>query len=53
MKWNREEGLPKKDDKMTIYGEKAGQPINLAFFWDIVTVVIDREQGTYEITNDN
>jgi hypothetical protein len=36
-----------------VYGEKAGQPINLDSFWGIVTGVINSDQGTYEITDDN
>ena len=31
-KWNREEDLLKKCDKVTVYGDKAGQPINLDSF---------------------
>ena len=33
---------------MIVYGEKAGQPINLDSFWGVVTGVIDPEQGTYK-----
>ena len=39
--WNREEGLLKKGNEVTVYGEKAGQPINLDPFWGVVTGVID------------
>jgi hypothetical protein len=38
---------------MIVYGEKAGQPINLDSFWGVVTGVIDPEQGTYKKTDDN
>ena len=51
--WNREEGLLKKGDEVTVYGEKAGQPINLDSFWGVVTGVIDPAQGKYEITDEN
>ena len=51
--WNREEDLMKKGDKVTVYGEKAGQPINLDSFWGVVTGMIDPAQGKYKITDDN
>ena len=51
--WNREEGLLKKGDEVTVCGEKAGHSINLDSFWGVVTGVIDPAQGKYEITDEN
>ena len=38
---------------MTVYGEKAGQTVNINSFWGTVTDVTDAEKGIYEQTDGN
>ena len=48
-KWNKEEGELKIDDKVTAFGEKAGNEMSMDSFWGCVTKVLNA--GMYEVTD--
>ena len=48
--WNKTEGELAIEDEVTVYGEMAGDPINMDSFWATVTKVIDAATGKYEVT---
>ena len=51
--WNKEEGLLKLGNEVTVYGEKAGEKVNMNSFWATVTGLIDVEEGKYHVTDAN
>jgi hypothetical protein len=47
--WDKKEGELSVKDEVTVYGEMAGEEINMQSFWATVTKVIDAAAGKYEV----
>ena len=51
--WNTEAGILSVGDEVTVYGEKAGEKVNMTSFWGKISKVIDQTLGTYQLTDKN
>ena len=49
--WDKEEGTLEKGDEVTVFGEKAGETVDMNSFWGTITDVIDAANGIYEVTD--